>query len=87
MKSLSFLFDNIFKGLYAGERFSLFKPELEECHNLEPVDGDYKIFGLVTDLDAEDIEWGGSGETAYDVWKDEGSDVWVDDDSDVFIDD
>ena len=86
MKSLNFLFNKIFHGLYSGERFDIDDPELEECHNLEPVSGDYKVHEIITDMNADGISWSGSGEEASDIWRDHEDDDFIDHDSDNFAD-
>ncbi len=87
MKEFDFDLKEIFAGLYAALGVNKKSPGLEECHNLEPIDGDYKVHQLVTDLNATGITWGGeSSEDDFFEWKDDQGDEWKNDQNDIWID-
>ncbi len=92
MKEFDESLKNIFSGLFPLERVDKRNPGLEECHNLEPIDNDYKLHESVRDMNAGDTVWweGSTGETPGtdydDVWEDHDGDVWEDDDEDVWKD-
>lgn len=61
MKEFDFNYKKIFSGLHAQQSPSKREPELEECHNLEPLGGDYNLHEFVIDLNSGAVavaDWG-----------------------------
>jgi len=87
MKEFDFSLFNIFSGLSSKRVNQKKEPVLLECHNLEPVDGDYILHELITDLNADKVAWDGLGIREDDRWVDHEGDDFIDDDADEFKDD
>ena len=60
MKEFDYELKNIFSGLTAKRVPKKNVVELLDCHNLEPVDGDYDLHEFVIDMDTDDYAWGNS---------------------------
>ena len=58
MKEFDYELKDIFTGLVAERVTRKGSVKLLDCHNLEPVDGDYQLHALVIDLNATGYSWG-----------------------------
>jgi hypothetical protein len=57
MKEFDFDIPGLANGVSPKEKISKAKPELLECHNLEPIEENYQLHELVIDLNATGVTW------------------------------
>lgn len=58
MKEFDYPFEDIFSGLAPERVVKKTSVKFIECHNLEPVEGDYDLHEFVVDMDTDSYAWG-----------------------------
>ena len=58
MKEFDYKLENVYTGIHAEKIIRKRTVSLKECHNLEPLNHDYRLHEFVVDADTDDYNWG-----------------------------